>query len=410
MDFLKTIIFIGTNKSGSSREAVQAAVRLGYFTVLFTQNEKQIRQRREYTDIHEMTFVDITSLSAMKKEVAKLQARGNEVITIVSFIDSYVATASKLCEEFCPNGTSAMAAEIMESKSLTRERLADQPYTPAHFTLSPGESPELPALNHLSSYPLIVKISSSTGSKNVLKVYNQKEMYRAVDMFQRKTPEEAIIIEEFIEGDQYLVEAMICDGSVNIIGVIEQEITIGKRFIITGYGVLGHVPHELHDSIKDVLESIQETLNIRNGALHLELRKTKSGWRLIEINPRISGGAMNSMLKVAFGFDVVEETLKLYVGDVPNLTPMHQRYVYTQYVIVDQKGILEKVTGKGRAMKSAGVKEVYIKPKKGTWLTPPLSMGHRYAYVIASGDTLEEAKALAKSAAQHIQFHLQLND
>ena len=58
MDHLKTIIFIGTNKSGSSREAIKAAERMGYFTVVFTNNEKQLQQREEYTDVHEMIFID----------------------------------------------------------------------------------------------------------------------------------------------------------------------------------------------------------------------------------------------------------------------------------------------------------------------------------------------------------------
>ena len=47
-----------------------------------------------------------------------------------------------------------------------------------------------------------------------------------------------------------------------------------------------------------------------------------------------------------------------------------------------------------------------MKPRIGTKLTPPLSMGHRYAYVIAAGAIMEEAKILAKSAANKITFHL----
>lgn len=404
-DSLKTIIFIGTNKSGSSREAIQAAEHLGYYTVLLTNNEKQIRQRREYIDIHEMIFVDITNLSAMEKEIFKLKSRGHEIMTIVSFIDSHVAPAFKLCENFCPNGTSAVAAEIMESKSRTRDFLADQPYTPSYLTLSPGVELDHTLLHEIPTFPLMVKVSSSTGSKNVLKVFDQKEMQEAIEMFQKEIPEEPIILEEFIEGDQYLVEAMIYNHAIQIVGVIEQEITVGNRFIITGYGVLREVPRQLEDSIMQILQSIQEKFNICTGALHIEIRKTKNGWRLIEINPRISGGAMNNMLKLAFGFDLVEETLKLYLGQAPNLTKKNHYYVYTQYIIVEKKGLLEKVTGKGRATKSPGVYEVYIKPKKGTWLTPPLSMGHRYAYVIAYADTLENAKQLAKTAAKNIQFH-----
>ena len=77
---MKTIIFIGTNKSGSSREAIKAAEQMGYFTVVFTNNEKQLQQREEYTEVHEMVFIDTNNISEMKKEINKLTIKreGNQ--------------------------------------------------------------------------------------------------------------------------------------------------------------------------------------------------------------------------------------------------------------------------------------------------------------------------------------------
>ena len=115
---------------------------------------------------------------------------------------------------------------------------------------------------------------------------------------------------------------------------------------------------------------------------------------------------MNSMLLAAFGFSLVEETLKLFLGEEPNVKPRHRKFIYTKYIIVERKGILERVIGKTRASNSTGVVDVYVKPKRGTFLTPPLSMGHSYAYVIAEGATLAEAKNNATTAAMEIKFYL----
>ena len=112
------------------------------------------------------------------------------------------------------------------------------------------------------------------------------------------------------------------------------------------------------------------------------------------------------MIEAAFGINIVEQTLKLFLGEKPQLEPIHQKFVYTKYLIVGRRGILEKVTGKLRATNSPGIYEVYVKPKKGTLLIPPLSMGHRYAYIIAQGNTLNEAKELANNAAREINFHM----
>jgi len=402
--YLKTIIFIGTNKSGSSREATRAAEKLGYFTVLFTNNEKQLQQRKAYPDIHKMILIDTANIEDMKDEINNLIKTGLEIKSIVSFVDPFVHIASILCDEFCVNYTSSTAIEMMEDKEKTRIFLENQPYSPKFFLLKPNES-----VTNDIEFPLIIKSPKSTGSKDVLLANNSSELKKHLGYLQSKNPLETIMIEEYIEGPQYLVEALVYKKHAHVIGIIEQEITQGKRFIITGYGVLAKAPKEIQTGLEEVLQSIVKAFNIENGALHLELRLTKNGWKLIEINPRISGGAMNTMLHTAFGFNLVEETLKVFLGERPNIRPKHKKFVYTKYVIVESKGILEKVIGRNRAMNSPGVVEVYVKPKRGTLLSPPLSMGHRYAYVIAEGATLDEAKNKAIDAAKEIKFILKVS-
>ncbi|WP_107923786.1 ATP-grasp domain-containing protein [Lysinibacillus parviboronicapiens] len=398
---MKAIIFIGTNKSGSSREAIRAAEKLGYLTVLFTNNEKQLQQRKAYPDIHKMIFIDTSDIEEMKDKIYDLSKIGLDIKTIVSFVDPYVHIASILCDEFCDNYTSSEAIEMMEDKEKTRNFLKDQPYSPEFFLIKPHES-----LTKKMVYPLIVKSPKSTGSKDVLLAEDESQLDKHLRFLRSKNPGETMMIEEYIEGPQYLVEAFVYKRQAHIIGIIEQEITQGKRFIITGYGVLAEVPNDIQTGIEEVLHSIVKAFNIENGTLHLELRLTKNGWKLIEINPRISGGAMNNMLLAAFGFSLVEETLKLFLGEHPNVNPRHKKFIFTKYVIIDSRGILERVIGKTRATNATNVVEVYVKPRKGTILTPPLSMGHRYAYVIAEGATLAEAQNNATTAAKEIKFLL----
>ncbi|MHA6260167.1 ATP-grasp domain-containing protein [Sporosarcina sp. CAU 1771] len=406
MNYLRSIVFIGTNKSGSSREAIKAAEKMGYFTVVFTNNEKQLIQREAYKDVHEMILIGFESLARLKKEIDTLQLKGREIKAIVSFIDSNVHLASILSDIYCQNKTSSSSIKIMEDKAETRTFLEEQPYTPKFIVITPKESEAVNLSDSGLLYPVMVKSSISTGSKDVLLAKGKKQLNKCIKRISKRNPTDSIIVEEYIEGEQYLVEALIHDNTIQIAGIIKQEITQGKRFIITGYAVLATVPNEIRDGIEQVLNSIVKQFGIENGALHLELRLCNSGWKLIEINPRISGGAMNKMIEAAFGFNLVEETLKLYIGETPSLKQQHKNYVFTQYVIVSKQGILEKVTGKARARKSPGVVEVYVKPRKGTKLIPPLSMGHRYAYVIATGDSLDEAKQNAKNAAKEIEFHL----
>jgi biotin carboxylase len=407
---VRTIVFVGVNKSGSSREAVKAAEQLGYHTVVFTDREKQIEQRKAYKEVHQLIFVDLYNIDELSNQIKKLQNRGNAIVAITSFIDQHVYTASVLADKFCSNRLSTEAVFIMENKEQTRNFFSNMAFTPAFFLIKKEMELPINFLPETLRFPLMVKFSKSTGSKDVLFASNRKELQKNLLRLREKNPEETIIIEEYIEGEQYLVEAIVSNGQIMTAAIIKQEITRGNRFIVTGYGVLAEVDSELEESIGELLHDIVSTLKIENGAFHLELRLTEFGWKLIEINPRISGGAMNKMIQTAFGFSLVEETLKLLIGETPSLEKKTNKFVFTQYVIIRNKGVLKMVTGKRKAMRSPGVVEVYIKPKIGTMITSPYSMGHRYAYVIATGDTLDEAKNLAKAAAQEIRFHLKMEE
>lgn len=380
---------------------MRAAEDLGYFTVLLTNNERQIEQRAEYTDVHKMVLVDTYDFPAMRREIKHLQQLGLTIVQIVSFVDSYVQTASALCDEFCDNRLSTKAIAIMEDKEKTRTFLAQEPYSPTFQLLQPADS-----VPRVTSFPVIVKSPKSTGSKDALLAKDKAELTKAVQSLRKKYPTEPVLIEEYLVGPQYLVEVLIENGKPQLLAIIKQDITKGKRFIITGYRVLAEVPAALQESLETLCIAIVEKFALTTGYFHAELRLTKRGWRLIELNPRISGGAMSRMLEAAFGFQTVREVLKLYTGIAPDVTRRTKHFVYTKYLIMKRKGILQRVTGKTRAQAIPGIYDVYIKPKKGTLLIPPLSMGHRYAYVIARADNERAAVRLAERAAKEIRFWL----
>lgn len=233
----------------------------------------------------------------------------------------------------------------------------------------------------------------------------EKKVNEYVTKLQRKYASSPILLEEYIEGPQYLVEALVYNNEVHIVAIIEQEITVINPFIVIGYSLLAKVPKHLYESISHAANAIIKKFGMENGPCHLELRHNWQ-WKLIEINPRISGGAMNKMIEAAYGINLAEQIIKVSLKEKPVLDKKRENYVFTQYIILSSNGILQKVTGRNRASRHPGVIEVFIKPKKGTYLHRPTSMGHRYAYVMAVAPTQESASKIAKTAAKEIQFHL----
>ncbi|MED0876622.1 ATP-grasp domain-containing protein [Bacillus mobilis] len=405
---MDTIVFIETNKSGSSREAIKAAEKLNFFTVLLTKKTKFIEERSTFPDVHQMLFTDINDYDNIITTIEKLKESGKNIKGIFSFIDSFVHMAARLSEKFCSHNVSTEAIYRMENKILTRNVLKDLPISLNYSIYKPTQPlPSFLKENKKINFPLIVKSPKSTGSKDVFLVKNKNQLILSMQSLLKKLPNEEILLEEYVDGPQFLVEILVQNGKVHIIAVIEQEITLFERFIVTGYSLLGQVDKGLYNSLFNAVNSVIQAFNMKNGACHIELRRINNDWKLIEINPRISGGAMNDMIEVGHGINLVQETIQLMLGNKPSLNKKRHKYVYTHYLTVKSKGKLIRVTGKNRSSKYPGVEKVYIKPKKGTVLKPPTSMGHRCGYVLAASNFKTEAKKIALGAAKAISFEIQ---
>ncbi|ULT59380.1 ATP-grasp domain-containing protein [Neobacillus drentensis] len=402
---MQTIVFIETNKSGSSREAIKAAERLGYYTVLFTNKQKYIQQRTEFPDVHQMILVDLSNYDELKNNLSKLQKQGKQIKGILSFVDPFVHVAATLSEEYCSSIVSTEAILKMENKVLTRELLKDHPLSSLYEIYTPDYPLENfieQAKDHL---PLIVKSPTSAGSRDVLLANNVNQLKQAMQKLLENNKQ--ILLEEYLEGPQYLIEVLVHNGKVHIVAIIEQQIAFSQRFIVNGYCLLPYINPRLYNSIYETVSSILKAFQMKNGACHLEMRMVNGLWKLIEINPRISGGAMNRIIEVGYGINLVEETIQLMLGNEPCLTKKYSKYVYAHYFTVGSRGKLIKVTGKELSSNYPGVEEVYIKPRKGQIVRPPLSMGDRLGYILASSDNKIEAEKIAMQAASNIRFYLE---
>lgn len=402
---MKAIIFLDTNQSGSSREGIKAAKEMGFFTHLLTNRASILEKNKEFTEVDEMHAVNLKQKESIEEAIMNIRST-YQVVGIISFIDPYVHIAAELSNHLCHTNLSVESIKIMENKARMRACLKEKKYSPYYLIVQENESIHPVTCLLKGRYPLVVKMPNSAGSKDVFFIENEYELRNRIKYLRKRYPGEEILIEEYLEGPQFIVEAIVFEGTIHIAAVVEQEITRRKRFIVTGYSVVLNRNKEMYNRLIETSREIISELDVENGNCHLELRWVEGEWKLIEINPRISGGIMNKLVEEAYGFSYVEQILKIYLGNEPLLVRKHKNHVYAHYMTVHLVGTLLKVTGRNEARKEPGVIEIYIKPKNGQTLTPPLSMGHRYGYVLAKGRTESEAKEIALKAASHIHFHL----
>jgi biotin carboxylase len=397
---MKTIVFLGSHKSGSSYEAIRTSDRMGYYTVLLTDRPSFIDKRLDFTHAHSVRLCNLDDAEEIKNAVERLKMERFDIHAIVSFIDPHCLTAAILSRYYGFTVFSEKAVRSMLDKIESREILKNTPFSPYYSIIGDKRS----ALQITRQLPLVIKSPYSSGSKDVYLAQTENEYADIYYKLKQQYPGIPILAEKYIEGPQFLVETLTVGGKTHIAAVIGQEITFTGRFIVTGYRMVTRDGD--YRSLKAAAEEIIRLFGMKDGPCHLEFRYWGGGWVLIEANPRISGGAMNAFIETATGVNLAGETLKAALGKQPHVDAKYQKEAYLQYILVPGGGVLDRVTGKSMAQNSPGVERVYVKPKKGAVLQPPLSMGSRYAYVIATGTTAEQAESNAKNAAGKIVFHL----
>jgi len=402
---MNCVVFIGSQRAGSSFDALCEAKSMGYYVVLMTNIPSHMAAKNFFECVDEMLLCQTSNISHVRYEIDVLAEKGLKVCAVISFTEEGCLVASIMAKERGLVHFTVEAIRVMRDKLETRKTIGHTAYSPFFYGMDGRNEPSKQEIE--SKLPLIIKNPLSSGSKSVIMV-NSYEDYKTE--LESHPPTEPLLIEEYLDGPQFLVETVVTksiNGShVNIVVVIKQEISYTYRFIVTGYQVVLNRKSEMIESLIKAVRDIVKLIGLESGPCHLEMRFACGQWKLIEANPRISGGAMNRIIEAAYGISLVRETLKIALGQEPDLVSKYERETFAQYVIASREGILLRTTGKNKALDCEGVKHVYIKPKKGHLLVPPLSMGHRYAYVIANGDTAEGAMANAKYAAAQIRFFL----
>ncbi|MBQ6151382.1 MAG: ATP-grasp domain-containing protein [Mogibacterium sp.] len=193
------------------------------------------------------------------------------------------------------------------------------------------------------SYPAIVKPTDRSGSRGIYKISSKEEIPAAVKGALEQSLEKKALIEEFAEGDEYSVEYISYKGKHHFLAVTKKYTTGAPHFIETGHLEPAPVSDELKKKIQAVVEHALDTLEIKNGASHSEIKIDDEGRiRIIEIGGRMGGDCIGSdLVMYSTGYDFVRMVINVACGDEPDFTPVCEPFAVESVFIFDQDDLDE---------------------------------------------------------------------
>lgn len=207
-------------------------------------------------------------------------------------------------------------------------------------------------------FPVIVKPTGLAASVLVSKAHNEQELRqmlkKSFSMIERLYKRDrgrgkpSMIIEEFIEGDMYTVDAY-----VNETGKVWQLPLLRARTAyaagLEGFNIYKEDSH-LELTSEEIAaghvaaEQAVHALELRSSVAHIEMYHTKDGWKIIELGAR-AGGQRQDIYDAAYKIDHAYNELLLKTGLEPEITHEPVAYVTTFNLYVEKEGILREIEG-----------------------------------------------------------------
>ncbi|WP_028590456.1 ATP-grasp domain-containing protein [Paenibacillus massiliensis] len=258
------------------------------------------------------------------------------------------------------------------------------------------------------NYPCIIKPCDGASSLGVRCVHNEVQLQHAYQEYMANRSlgkglyaGTNILIEEYLEGNIYSVEAFTYHGTTQILGLTDRQL-IGFPKFVEKSGTFPVDTAFQQQSIEIVHECLTK-LGIDFGASHTEIVHTTTGPYIIEVNPRMGGGPIHDLIYHATGIDFVNEILKAHMGLTPIFTPSHSKVASASMLYASTQGILSSVRQTQAIVDHPKVKQFEI-AKLGSQVQTPESNFDSIGKLVVVGDTELDVRQTIQHLESQLEF------
>lgn len=399
----KTILLLGAGHEQVI--AINEAKSLGYIVVACDENTSAPGLQLAHVGLTlNIRDVDALIQVGLKHNIDGIFCHAVEIPHIVA----KVAKALNL------NGLSPHIAELCTHKQQRIAALETAHIPVASHAFADSKASLIEAAKSLG-YPLVIKPTNTAGSRGVQLVISEESLLSAYEEAMQYTASSIVVLEQYLTGPQVSTESVVHDGVVHTFALADrnyaQSDIFYPYFIEDGINYPSSLPATIQHKILDLVTQTINALGIDFGAAKGDIIIHNGEPHIIEMASRTSGGWFGAgSIPIATGINALKPLLQMSVGDTPDLDaliPTRQLYCAQRYWIPKHQAIFQSAHGFESVKVMPGV-EMFntFFPPTGTPISKARHHAQRYAQVICSGDSRQDAMYRAQAAIDAIQVKL----
>ncbi|HSK38942.1 MAG TPA: ATP-grasp domain-containing protein, partial [Arenibaculum sp.] len=249
-------------------------------------------------------------------------------------------------------------------------------------------------------YPVIVKPVDGGGSIGIVRADGPEDV-RAGFVRLDGLGIADVIVEEFLDGPEFSVEAFSFAGRHVVLAITEK--IVGANFIEMGHALPADLPEETGRTVEDFVAEFLTIVGLDDGPSHTELKLTSKGPRIIESHNRIGGDKIGLLVDAALGVNLVDLSFGWAAGILPALdrVPPGRCSSAVRFLSVPP-GRIERIEGLDRLRAAEDVLEFDFRHSVGETIGLVTENLERSGFVAVTAPTTGEARARAEALAGEV--------
>jgi biotin carboxylase len=343
-------------------------------------------------------YADRRAVVSVEDEAAISQlARAEQVDGIIApGIDWPVAIAARIAAHAgLPHPIGPETAGLTVLKHRQRKRLDEQGVPQPRWKTATSADGDLPV-------PAVVKPADRQGQKGITVVEDRAGLAGAIAGAIELSRIGLALVEELVPGPEVTVNAFSADGVFRPLTVTDRLKAGPEAFGVA----LAHAWPSAHgvEEAVEVARLAADALGVTDGPTYTQIVLGPDGPRVMELAARLGGGHDAELCRLALGVDLNGLALAAALGEPVELPEPEPNGGAVVRFLVAPEGVLAEVEGLEEALAVDGVVDARVYRAPG-WAFGPLRRGNdRAGYVIARGESRDDAIARADRAADLIRF------
>ncbi|MBE3065788.1 MAG: ATP-grasp domain-containing protein [Spirochaetes bacterium] len=291
-------------------------------------------------------------------------------------------------------------------KALMREAFARAGVPSPRFACWTGEGDPV-GLVEAFQFPLVVKPVDNMGARGVRRVDDPAGIAAACREALLLSRSSRVILEEYMEGRELSLDAVVDAGRITVCGVADRHIFFPPYFVELGHTMPTDLVQRDAEAACEVFRAGIRALGIDRGAAKGDIKMTARGPMIGEIAARLSGGYMSGWtFPLASGVDVTGAALNVAAGlPAGDMSPRFAK-VSAERALISIPGTVAEISGLERARSIPGVSELFLRTGPGSRVVFPRNNVEKCGNAISAHPDRRKAVEAAERAIQAVTIRL----